>query len=87
MDPIVVVNVKDKDTPAVGISGAAPIPSLHARESTRDSFVTLHHDGDLHDDSSNLWQILDSLITDVATLRIEFNEYRSSFSPPSPLDD
>ena len=55
MDPIVVVDVKDKDTPVVGISGAAPIPSLHARESDRDSIVTLHHDGDLHNDSSNPW--------------------------------
>ena len=32
-------------------------------------------------------QHFESLIIDVATLRVEFNKYRGSFPPPSPLDD
>ena len=32
-------------------------------------------------------QLLDSLITDVAALKVDFSEYRSSFPPPPPLDD
>ena len=32
-------------------------------------------------------QLLDSLIIDVAALRIEFNEHRSSFLPHPPSDD
>ena len=32
-------------------------------------------------------QLFESLIIDVATLRVEFNKYRGSFPPPSPLDD
>ena len=32
-------------------------------------------------------QLLDSLIPDVAALRVDFSKYRSSFLPPCPLDD
>ena len=32
-------------------------------------------------------QLLDSLIPDVAALRVDFGKYRSSFLPPCPLDD
>ena len=31
-------------------------------------------------------QLLDDLISNVAALRVEFTEYRSSFLPPPPLD-
>lgn len=31
-------------------------------------------------------QLLDELLTEVTTLRIDFDEYRSAFPPPPPLD-
>ena len=32
-------------------------------------------------------QLLESLMTHVATLKVEFNEHRSYFPPPPPSDD
>ena len=31
-------------------------------------------------------QLLDGLIAEVATLRVDFSEYRSAFPPPPPFD-
>ena len=32
-------------------------------------------------------QLLDELLTEVASLRADFAEYRSAFPPPPPFDD
>ena len=87
VDPTVVADVRDEDIPAVGTSGAAPsLRSMLERVlETQSSHYTMIET--FMTTQAAHGQILDSLITNVATLRIEFNEYRSSFSPPSPLDD
>ena len=32
-------------------------------------------------------QLLDELLTEVASLRVDFSDYRSSFPPPPPFED
>lgn len=87
MDPTVVADVRDEDTPTIGTSRVAPsLRSMLERVlETQSSHYTMTET--FMTTQAAHGQILDSLITDVATLRIEFNEYGSSSSPSSPLDD
>ena len=87
VNPIATIDDDDVDDAATGPVGASP--SLHSLLERVLETQSSHH---------TMWetfmmtqaaheQLLDSLIPDIATLRVDFSKYRSSFLPPCPSDD
>ena len=52
-----------------------------------DPSLTPCHDGVFHDYTATHGQLLDELLTKVASLSANFAEYRKAFPPPPPFDD
>ena len=81
------IDDEDEDAAAGGPSGASPSlrPMLERVLETQSSHYTMMET--FMTTRAAHGQLLDSLIIDVAALRIEFNEHRSSFLPHPPSDD
>nr|POF12308.1 hypothetical protein CFP56_68053 [Quercus suber] len=86
-DPTTAVDDEDEDAAIAGPSRASPsLRSMLERVlETQSSHYTMMET--FMTTQAACGQLLDSLIIDVAALRVEFIEYRSSFLPHPPSDD